>query len=179
MSIRARSSLNYNGPCQIFAPQPQIIATQAVGGGENSLITRVRLPVPDSRTRVKLTVMFVPASGVANPDMTADGDTIWVAAYDEDSTGGGGGRTVPITDVEGTSALPTSFPVSSGLLGYSREFVTAADWIEAVIHLESTLVAGAWVLQTRIQPDAVSFSWDEWDQIRRAFIPEVSVRGTL
>lgn len=178
MSILARSALNYNGPCQIYEPKPLIIATCA-GGGENTLNTRVRLPVPDSRTRVKLTVMFVPTAGIANPDLTGDGDKIWVAAYDEDATGGGGGRTVPVTDVEGTQAAPTSFPASAGLLGYSREFVTAADWIEAEVTLTSPPVAGAWTLQTRIQPDAVSFSWDEWDQIRRAFQPEVTLRGTL
>jgi len=164
------SRLNYNGPRQIYAPNPIVIANNA-NGEAHSLDTVIRIPVPDSRTRVKVTVMFVTAAGTAAPNIV-NSQTIWVSATDEDTRGGGGGRTVPVTDIEGTSAAPTPFPVSSGLLGYSREFVTAADFIEVTLHMNTVAAVGAWVLQTQIQPDAVSFSWDEWDAIRREFVPQ-------
>jgi hypothetical protein len=165
--------LNFNGPRQIYKPKPIILATSS-GSAEASISTRIRIPAPDSRCRIKVSVIFFPLAGLPVPDLTLNIGTIWVAAYEEDTDGisGGAGRTVPVTDVEGTSAAPTAFPKSVGLAGYSREFVTAADWLEAVITLNSMDTQGAWVLQTRIQPDAVTFTWPEWDAIRRLFDPQ-------
>jgi len=167
---QAAGDRNFNGPRDIFRPAPVLLAN-AIGASERTYSTHVRMRVPDSRTRVKLSVLFFPTSGARPADLTEIG-TIWVCASEEDQKGisGGSGRIVPVTDLEGTSAAPTAFPKTSGLYGYSREFVTAADWIEADIGLVSDAdVIGTWVLQARIQPDAVSFTWDEWDQIRRLF----------
>ena len=162
-----------NGPRQIYQPQPIILATNS-GGGESSFTTTVKLPVPSSQTREKLSVIFYPSSGALG-DIHAFG-SIWVAAAEEDTRGigGGGGRIIPVTDVEGSSAAPTSFPQTAGLGGYSREFVTAADWLQAVITLNSSSFPGTWVLQTSIQPDAVRFDWDSWQQLRRLFIPQLA-----
>jgi hypothetical protein len=171
---------NFNGPVDFYSPNPIILAN-AFGNSEQNYTTHVRMRVPDSRVRVKLSVLFYPTAGDRPADLTEIG-TIWVCASEEDKKGiSGSGRIVPVTDLEGTSAAPTAFPKTSGLYGYSREFVTAADWIEADIHLVSNAdVIGTWVLQARIQPDAVTFSWGEWDQIRRLFeIQNLGGQGSL
>ena len=163
---------NFNGPRQIFMPPAIVLCTNG-GAGENTFSTVVRIPTPDSRCRVKLSILFVLISGESSNDITG-ASTLWVAAcdYDQRGAGGGGGRTIPMTNVEGTEAAPTSIPQSAGLLGYSREFVTAADCLEATFSTASLgLRQGAWMLQTRIQPDAVTLDWEEWDEIRRLFLP--------
>lgn len=165
------SRLNYDGPRQIYAPNPIVVCISNGTNDKPPSTQIVQVPVPDSRTRVKVSLLFVPPAGTTNPVLAA-GNTIWIAATEEDMRGGGGGRTVPVTDVEGTSAAPTAIPQSTGLLGYSREFVTAADYLQVTATLVTSLNAGAWVLQTQIQPDAVSFSWEEWDAIRRDFMPQ-------
>ncbi len=166
-------SLDYNGPRQFYRPAPQILAVQS--GGEDGGAYHVRLPVPSSQTRIKLSIVFFPTQGEAIPDMNGVG-TIHVTANEEDQGGsaGSGGRSVPVTDVEGTAGTPTSFPASTGLCGYSREFVTAADWLEADITINDNGATGVWMLLTSIQPDAVTFEWGAWDQIRRAFQPQIS-----
>jgi len=175
-------SRTFNGPQMIYKPRPQLItaATGVVGG---TWTGRVRMPVPDSRCRVKLSVIFYPRQGGAIPVALKESGSIWVAGYEEDTDGvsGSGGMTEPVQDVEGTSDAPTQFPVSAGLAGYSREFVTAADWIEAVITLGgAATILGQWTLQTRIQPDAGAlFSWAEWDQIRGNFDPKVYGTGQV
>jgi len=160
-----------NGPRQFFAPAPIILCRQT-GGGESSYTTTVLIPTPDSRCRVKVSVLFVPSQGTNPADITGP-STIWIAAcdYDQKGIGGGGTRTIPVTNVEGTEAAPTSIPAAAGLLGYSREFVTAADCLQAQFTTGSLAFPGFWVLQTRIQPDAVTLEWGEWDEIRRLFLP--------
>lgn len=166
---------NLNGPRQIHMPSPIILCTNS-GVGESPLTysTRLRVPTPDSRCRVKLSILFVPTAGEAPDDITGN-STLWIAAcdYDQKGVGGGGGRTIPETNLVGTEAVPLAIPAAAGLLGYSREFVTSADCIEATFATQSILggVAGTWVLQTRIQPDAVTLDWQEWDEIRRLFLP--------
>ena len=166
-------SRTFNGPRRIHVPKPIILAIND-GGGENSFTTVVKLPVPSSQTRIKLSVIFYPKEGDLG-DIHNIG-TIWVAAAEEDNAGiaGSGGRLIPVTDVEGSSGTPTSFPATAGLGGYSREFVTSADWLQAVIFLQSLPNAGVWVLQTSIQPDAVNFDWESWEQLRRLFVPQLA-----
>ncbi len=172
----------FNGPQMIYRPKPKTLV-QAKGLSSGTWSGVVRVPVPDSRCRVKLTVVFYPRPGGVIPVALKQIGTIWVAGYDEDTEGisGSAGMTEPVQDVEGTSTAPTLFPVSTGLAGYSREFVTAADWLEAVITIgHSTTVVGTWTLQTRIQPDAgANFGWQEWDQIRRNFGPQAFGSGSV
>lgn len=168
-------SLNFNGPRQIYCPPPILLGPQPAAEAI-ALSAHVRVPTPDSRCRVKLSVVFYPSSG-AVPGGLAGVGTIWLAAYEEDQggAGGGNGRTVPVANVEGTSAAPTSFPATAGLAGYSREFVTAADYVEAEILINGSGAAnGNWVVQTRIQPDGVTLMWKEWEEIRRLFLPQRS-----
>lgn len=169
-------SLDYNGPRQIYLPKP-IVLVGNVGGGETPANDiRIRLPVPSSQTRIKLSVFFAQTSG-APVDISGKG-TIWIAAAEEDRSGTANGRLAVVTDVVGTEAAPLAFPVDAGMYGYSRSFVTTADWLQAVISLQPLAGArGNWVLQTSIQPEAVTFVWEAWDQIRRAFIPQVDGAG--
>lgn len=167
-------NINTNGPRQIYMPAPILLCANTGGEGGLTYSTVVRVPTPDSRCRVKLSIIYVPADGQAPADVTG-ATTVWVAGcdYDQRGVGGGGGRTLPVTNVEGTQAVPTAIPKAAGLLGYSREFVTAADCLEATLVITSIsgIGQGTWVLQTRIQPDAVTLDWKEWEQIRALFNP--------
>lgn len=163
---------DFNGERQIYRPSPIVLAVGL--SGESSIDAHLRVPVPDSRCRVKVTVMFVPTAGTVVPADLANAGSIWIAASDEDQdgTGGSGGMVLPVTNVEGTQAVPTPFPVAAGLSGYSRSFVTAADWLDIDLTINGRSdAAGAWVAQFRIQPDAVTLGWNEWDEIRRLFLP--------
>lgn len=165
-------SLTFSGPRQFYAPPPILLCPNLPDEAATQTF-KIRIPVPDSRCRVKLTVALF-STGQVQDDISNAG-TIWVAAYEEDQKGvsGSSGKLVPVTNVEGTEAAPTNFPVSAGLQGYSREFVTAADWLGADILIQGNQnKAGFWVVQTRIQPDAVTLEWQEWEEIRRLFSPQ-------
>jgi hypothetical protein len=162
-------SRTFNGPRQIYIP-PTLLLGPNQGGESGAATYFIRVPTPDSRCRVKLSIVFF-STGAPGTDA---GGTIWIAACEQDQKGvsGSSGKTAPVTNVEGTQAAPTAFP-AAGLQGYSREFVTAADCLEATIAISSGQnTPGYWVLQTRIQPDSVTLGWEEWDQIRRLFLPQ-------
>lgn len=160
----------FNGPRQIYRPKPIILATS--NGAGTTFTTTVVLPVPSSQTRIKLSVFC--AFPNINAGVLPSPGSIWVSACDEDRSGTANGSLQPITNLDGTQAAPTVFPASNGLTGYSRSFVTTADWIQAVIGLTSVGEAPScnWILQTSIQPEAVTFPWKAWDDIRRAFVPQ-------
>lgn len=167
----ASGSLVVNGPRQIFFPSPISLANNS-GAGESSASPAFIVPIPDARLRVKITVAFVPNAGQAQPNLSG-AETIWLAACDYEQRGatGGGGRILPITDLEGTQATPTPFPGSADLAGYSREFTTSADLIQVVPTLFSNATPGNWVAQFRLQPFDQPFIWNEWLQIRSLFNP--------
>lgn len=164
---------DFNGPRQIYKPAPIMLAQQL--SGESGITAHIRVPCPDSRCRIKVTIMFVPVAGANVPADLAGKCSIWIAASDEDQggAGGSGGMVLPVTDVEGSSGTPTTFPAAAGLAGYSRSFVTAADWLDIDLSINGVSDAdGSWVAQFRIQPNAVTLRWDEWDEIRRLFLPQ-------
>jgi hypothetical protein len=165
-------NLSINGGRQIFLPPPIIVCTNS-GEGATTYNTVVQIPTPDSRCRVKVSILYVPLAGDAPDDITGF-TNIWIAGcdFDQRGVGGGGGRAIPATNVEGTEAAPTAIPKSTGLLGYSREFVTAADCLQVTFSTASMGVGrGAWMLQCRLQPDAVTLEWKEWELIRALFNP--------
>jgi hypothetical protein len=131
-----------------------------------------RVPIPDSRLRVKVDVLFVMAAGSAFEVDITGFSTLWLYESEED-TSGLSGRTVQCTNIEGTEASPTAVPAASPLMGYSREFVTAADYIEGKFTILSNITLGTWYLKTRYQPDAVRFTDDEWDEIVRLCQPAI------
>ncbi len=121
-----------------------------------------QVPIPDSRLRVKIATLFIPTSGTATSGL---GGTIWLREADQDASGVSG-NLIPAANIEGTLALPTTFP-TAGLQGYSREFISAADYILGTVVLTSSgpSAGGSWVLQTRYQPQGVRFTPQEWDII--------------
>lgn len=156
-----------------YIPQPLALITFGGSTSPAGITCQFRVPVPDSRLRVKVSVLFVPQAGRARNVGALGTSTLWLAETDDDLSGLSG-IAVPSTDIEGTAAAPTTIPASPGLGGYSREFVSAADAIEGL--LTSTFASGmvgTWMLQTRYQPNAVRFTYEEWDRIKAGCNPQL------
>jgi hypothetical protein len=148
---------------QRWIPKP-IIVGQVIAGSTGAVKTSTfQVPFPDSRLRVKISLLFkrTPSGSTVGTSPTA---TLWLAECDIDDSGMQGDE-VPLTNIEGTFLAPTAIPADAGLLGYSREFVSAADYIQGVLRMTGSGVTGYWVLQTRYQPQSVSFSAEEWGLI--------------
>jgi len=148
-------------------PQRSLItfATSAEGPATASF----RVPIPDSRLRVKISLLFVPTAS-ENPTDISGSATLWLAETDWENSGVTG-RTIALTNIEGTKAAPTAIAAAVGLLGYSREFVSAGDAIEGVFVATNPDQLGTWVLQARYQPDAVRFTNREWNEIKNQCNP--------
>lgn len=150
---------------------PPVRSLITFGSGAGSATVKFRVPVPDSRLRVKISVLFVPDAGNAASSGVALSSSIWLYEAEDDQSGVSG-MSLGATNIEGTQAAPTAIPAADPLLGYSREFVSAADAIEGV--LASTAggpMIGTWVLQVRYQPNAVRFTNEEWTEIRNQCSP--------
>lgn len=160
---------------QIFEPKPLIMAS--FGGVNSSNKTlHFRVPTPDSRLRMKIAIMFALKAGTTvAANFFTNQCSLWLYAADKDNSGLTG-ATIPVVNLEGTEAAPFQFPAADGLLGYAREFVTAADFIEGVVTLTnvSTIVSGSWILKTRYQPDSVEFNPDAWNQITQQCVPTLN-----
>jgi hypothetical protein len=149
--------------------KPLITFTGAASGTPQK---RFQVPIPDSRLRVKISVIFVPDPGLPPDAGSGAVPTIWLYEAEKDRSGATG-INIPCTNIEGTQAVPTAFG-TAGLGGYSREFVSAADYIEGVV--AATFGSGAFgsfVLQCRYQPNAVRFTDQEWNKITNACSPRV------
>jgi hypothetical protein len=157
----------------------RVIIAYAIADETNPVFA-IKVRIPSSQVRVKISVNWEPAAGsVATPALGA-GQTIWLAAADE-AVGGASSQDVPNSNViitpAGTvitKAAPLGFPVDNGLIGFSMETVTAADYIIGQLALPAPGLAGAWVLKTSYQPEAVVLPEDAWQEIARmAGVPEV------
>lgn len=149
---------------QKYKPPVQTLCTFGSGSGA-AVTVAFRVPVPDSRLRVKISIMFIPVAGNYPLTGIASAGTLWLSEAEDDDSGVQGG-TIPCTNIEGTSAAPTSIPAANGLLGYSREFVSAGDNIQGVFNVTpGGPMVGSWVLQTRYQPEGVRFTPEEWNEI--------------
>lgn len=149
---------------------PLIVFGGASGSGTQKIV-KFRVPVPDSRLRVKISILFIPQAGL-DPQSGLNG-TIWIYET-EDDISGTSGKSIPSNNVEGTQAAPTAIPVTVPLQGYSREFITAADALEGELSAVSGLnMIGAYVLQVRYQPDAVRFTAQEWKELMADCAPRV------
>jgi hypothetical protein len=152
-------------------PPQRTLLTFTSGGSGTAKTAVFRVPIPDSRLRVKLSVMYIPATGIA---VTVAAATLWLYEADVDDSGVQG-NLIPCTNIEGTSAAPTALPLAAGLQGYSREFVTAADYIVGRLVASPSSAPGSWVLQARYQPDAVRFTDEEWNALKSQCNPDLSV----
>lgn len=167
----------------------KVLRTVTTASEQGFATFAIRVRTPSSQARVKISVNFEPAANTPpNPDITTAGNTIWLAAAD-DAVGGAASTDIPNSSVVGTRAAPIPFPSTpdpttgvptpdAGLLGYSREFVTAADWIVGEVGLGApTGIAGAYILKVSVQPDGVVLPEDAWAEITdevRAFSDQIA-----
>ena len=160
----------FKGPRQLWTPRRIVLASFSGDAGAAGSI-RFRLETPDSRVRTKVSILFVPAAGTSAVTFAqSTGAQLWLYETEADQTGTSG-LDVPCVDIEGTFAAPTAIPKSSGLAGYSREFVTIGDGVEGQLSFpideSSGGPKGTVALQTRFQPDGQRLPFDEWDEVRR------------
>ena len=84
---------------------------------------------------------------------------------EDESYGAGFSGYIPLTTIVGdpTTGAPLALPEFPGLMGYSREFVTAADAVHGHLHYGNAIL-GKWVLQTRYQPAGQRLPDPDWQE---------------
>jgi hypothetical protein len=165
----------FGGARQFHVPKAEVLSDFGAAGGPSTAIFRV--PLPDSRVRCKVTLLYdaVPkTTNAALPyDITGTNHTIWMCLEDI-SFQGRQASPVPIQNVVVnpatgllvTRAAPLVIPSDAGVMGFSREFVSAGDSLYG--ELVTSFVAaspGRWMLYTRYQPDGQYLPPDEWQAI--------------
>lgn len=166
----------YDGSRQIVIPQPLTLVTTNAHAVNPASPIEFRVPTPDSRLQVKISVLFAPDPPVTFPfNISNQSATLYM--YEEDEAYGGVfNGFVPLVAVAGDSGTPLALPLKPDLMGYSREFVTAADAVHGWLNIatgEVAAPAGSWVLQTRFQPYAQRIPDNEWEEIRRLCNPNL------
>ncbi len=163
-----------NSAVQKIKTNPIVLATVATSAAvPTAASVYFRVPIPDSRLRTKVSVLFIGPAGNVMEYSIVGFANLWLFET-EDDTSGVAGRTIPTTNLEGTEAAPTGIAATAPLLGYSREFASAADNIEGKFTILTNVTLGTWTLQTRYQPDAVRFTNEEWDEIARGCQPTLT-----
>lgn len=170
----------YNPEVQLWEPDAIVLAGLFGGSGTpvpGGSVT-FRVPCPDSRVRVKVSVLYLPAqisilageSGNVVYNQTAN---LWIAEREEDRTGRRGCM-IAVNNIFGTSAVPINVAGDGTIAGYSAEFVTASD--EIFGRLATALcpaASGRWILQCRYQPDGLSMDPCEWELVRALCNPSI------
>jgi hypothetical protein len=155
------SATSFGGPRQIHLLQP--ITPVYFTGGEGATGTvDFRVDVPDSRLRVRIDVIGVPAPGGRVDFLSTKVVSLWLRAVSDSQQDG---WAVNVTNLFATQAAPLTIPQDAGLGGYSREFVTAADAIQGTLTIaDGDNNPGKLIVQARYQPDAgADFeNWEEW-----------------
>jgi hypothetical protein len=147
----------YYSPSRLLAT----FVTASGTGSRKFIVTN-----PPVTTRLKVSIMFVPKPPqLPVPAGLGFNGTLWLYEA-EDQDAGVSGQTIPCTDIEGTAAAPSNLFASAGLYGYSREFVTAADYVEGIVALTGGGGGvGDFLVTARWQPNASAVSADEWNQL--------------
>jgi hypothetical protein len=171
---------------QFHAPRPDVLIDTVLGIQAKALF---RVPVPDSRLRVKVAVFFSPVpSSITSGGLPIDirsqwPSTIWLGLEEIDFAGRIAGPVPvqnlivnPTTGLLVTRAAPLTIPSDANVMGYSQEFQTGGDQI--VGELVTTFSApqnqnGRWMLYTRYQPDGLSMPPDEWESVKKFCTPRV------
>lgn len=155
-----------NSAVQKHRPEPVVLFTISGSGAvPANPDVYFYVPIPDSRLRVKVSLLFVAPAGDTDPLDITTGANLWLFESEEERSGVTG-RSLPCTNLAGsTAAAPLAIPAAAPLLGYSREFVSAADAIEGRIRMLANITTGSWILQTRYQPQSVRFTDEEWNEI--------------
>lgn len=148
------------------------ITIARVSNIQATLTTRFRALNPDSRVRLKLSVLYV---NDQNNQTTILGMPTTLYLGEEEQARKNGKR-ILCTDILRDSAgnvihqsAPLTIPEDAGLNGFTIEFVTAADSILGIFSTASPagLFVGHWVVQARWQPDGQRLCPEDWDAVRR------------
>lgn len=168
------------GNRQVRFPKVLTLADIASAGTGTA---QFRIPMPDSRLRVAVSLVYdvVPNANAYPPDITGVSHTIWMGlesiVLDSRRAGPIPTSNVIINPTTGafvTRAAPLAIPSDAGVLGFSREFVTGGDQIFG--ELKTGFVAanpGRWLLYTRYQPDGLYLPPDEWDEVKGMCTPQI------
>jgi len=155
-----------------YGDGPQVLATTH---GEEGLggTVRFRVYTPDSRLRVKISLIFTRDDPASDDPITAAVFGIYLGAEENDRSGSGQGP-ILVTDILRDAAGnvvhqsgPLTIPEDAGLQGFSYEFVTSADSVLGIFTIAETAVQGKWVLQCRWQPDGQRLADDDWEWVKR------------
>lgn len=169
---------------QFYAPRPDILSDLAANA--TNVKATFRVPMPDSRLRVKVSLIYSPVPGVTIPfDIgTVNSHAIWMGLEEIDWAGRIAGPipTInvirnPTTGLLVTRAAPLVIPSDVNVMGYSQEFQSAGDQIFG--ELTTTFVAaapGRWMLYTRYQPDGIVLPEEEWQEITNLCTPRVIIK---
>lgn len=153
---------------QIHLPPPEaLIEVSPVPTSPDRAAARFEVPTPDSRMRVKISILFVPWGDQTLPvtDLEA---TLYLSSNDFERAGYDG-RRIPTTDVlldvNGDvvhRSAPLVIPEDPDLQGFSQEFVTAGDTIVGELTSGQDGPGGVWLLQVRYQPDGQRLTDCDW-----------------
>jgi hypothetical protein len=141
---------------------------------ESSAEAAFRIYTPDSRLRVKLTVLFVrdDPSTFALP-VSDHAATLWIGEEEHDFSGKSGADlacTDVLRDVSGNvvhQSSPLTIPEDPDLEGFTTEFVTAADSLVGKFTTGQQGPSGIWTVQLRFQPDGQRLCDQDWDFVCR------------
>jgi len=169
------------GPVQVHYSDPGEVLANVVGDGAvpQEGTARFRVETPDSRLRVKVSLMFIRSqSGSLSAPVSGLGATIYMGEEETDDSGYRGGK-VLCNDILRDSAgnlihqsAPLAIPEDPGLDGWSQELVTAADSLLGIFTTANSVggaagPSGAWIIQARWQPDGQRLHDDDWDSVVR------------
>ncbi len=154
------------GPAQVEQDELTIGRVHGVMlAGESAV--RFRVMNPDSRMRLKISVMYV-SDGNGAEDITAMATTLYLGEEEQSRKAG---RRIICTDILRDSlgnvvhqSAPLTIPEDAGLEGFTAEFVTAADSILGIFSTESPGgFDGHWVVKARWQPDGQRLCDSDWE----------------
>jgi hypothetical protein len=164
------SPTSFTGPRQLeIGTAPLAYFTGNVTTAAVTIPFRVRNP--DSRCRIKVSILFTPISGAVG-NIAAKAMTLWLFEAEKDRSGQSG-AVIPCVDLDGSTQIaPIAIPKSAGLGGYSYEATTAGDYIAGEITVPIQIgdgSGGALTLQTQLQPDGQRLPDKDWDEVRAEF----------
>jgi hypothetical protein len=169
------------GPQVWYGDTGNITLGHLVGNAEGTTASaKVRIYTPDSRLRVKVSVLFLRDDPTDTTPVTRLKATLYIGEEEHDYSGKLGSDLI-CTDVLKDAAGnvihqsgPLAIPEDDGLDGFSMEFVTAADSLIAIFttaqgDTEDGIAGpnGHWSMQVRYQPDGQRLCPEDWDWIKR------------
>lgn len=169
------SLANKDDVTQRYDAQPVMLAAM-FGVGLSGSVDFV-VPVPSSRLRTKISILYIPAENVPSANgsnvVISSANTLWLATREPDRSGRRGTKPA-INNLFGTQAAPASIIGDGGVNGFSREFQTAADEIYGRLALATATIPGRWMLQASIEPEIGMLPCAVWDRFCAEFVPTLS-----